>query len=180
MSTPLRWSLLSALFVTAATALPASAQPIPQSVPGLPDRVVQGTSYHVFTEPGAPTIEVVMVRLGSGGLYRIAEGTTLTELLALSGGTAPPSQETQQIIRTSAIRVLRTTGSTRQTIYEATPEQLIREPGQHPLLADGDLVEVVSTVEERPNRFTFRDGLEVATRIASVVSLILLLSRRIN
>ena len=179
MPTSLRWSLLAALFLTVAV-LPASAQPIPQSVPGLPDRVAQGTSYFVFTEPGAPTIEVVMVRLGGAGLYRIAEGTTLTEFLALSGGTAPPAENTRQVVRTSTIRVLRTTGPARQTIYEATPEQLLREPGQHPALQDGDLIEVVSSVEEVPERFTFLDALDVATRVASVASLVILLVRATN
>lgn len=172
---PVLWgALLVAAVLGSATLVPtALAQPTP--LPGLPDRVAQGTSYSVYTEPGAPTIEVIVVRLGGAGLYRVAETTTLTELLALSGGTAPPPTSNDEIIQTSAIRVLRTAGPTRQTIYEATPEQLLREPGQHPALIDGDVVEVVTNVERVPDRVTFNDVLDVTTRVASVVSLVLLI-----
>lgn len=166
---PLRLLLLTALLGGAT----AAAQPTTPALP--PDRVASGTAYHVYTEPGAPTMEIVLVRLGSGGLYRLAVGTTLTEFLALSGGTAPPTETTERTIRTSAVRVLRDAGGTRTVIYEASPEQVIREPGRHPVLADGDIVEVVSTVEERPRRTTFSERLGVVTSITSVVSLIFLI-----
>lgn len=158
---------------------PSVAQP---TVPSpTPDVISQGTSYFVFTEPGAPTIEVLLVTDGGrAGIFRLAEETTLTEFIALAGSAGPPSEETRQVIRTTTIRVLRLEGGLRRPVYEATPQQLIREPGQHPTLQDGDIVEIDTEVEEVDPPFTFLQGLDVAARVASLASLVILLIVRAN
>jgi hypothetical protein len=129
-------------------------------------------------------MEIVLVQTGArAGIYRVAEGTTLTDFLALAG-TAPPRSDTvveptRETTQTTTVRVLRSDGTTRQTIYEATPDQLLREPGRHPDLATGDLVEIVTEVDSRqiPDRFTLLDGLDIAARVASFASLVILLVR---
>lgn len=168
-------------------ALMAAASPLAWAQPTdgaafPPDRIAQGTAYFVYTEPGAPMVEVLLIRSpGGSGLYRVAEETTLTEFLALSGGTALPREETDRVIRTSTIRLLRPDGSgSMRVAYEAAPEQLLREPGRHPALLTGDIVEIVTETTEKPDRVTFLEGLDIAARVAGVVSLIVILATQIG
>ena len=158
---------LSFLLV-AALGAPAMAQPAL-------DVQAAGVSYKTFTEPGAPTINVLVIGEGtSDGVYRLAEGTTLTELIALGGGV-PRSEETDRRIVESRVRVLRLTDGVRVAIYDEIIETAIREPQVHPALVDGDVVEVDVTLEVIPAPFTVLDGIEVASRVVSFATLILLI-----
>lgn len=161
-------------------ALPVAAQPFPQVTPVLPTDIInQGASYVVFTEPGAPTVDVFVVQqAGRTGIFRIAEGTTLTELLVLAGGPSGQSAETSQFVRTAFVRVLRNDGSgLRNVIYEASPEEMLREPGRHPQIITGDLIETEVVVEE-VRRVTFLRVIETASRIGSFITLIIVLTNR--
>lgn len=156
----------AALGLLLALASAGAAQPVQ-------DVQTSGTAYFVYAEPGAPTVEVLVLGEGArNGIYRIQEGTTLTELLAL-GGSTPTSSETDRQIVEAVVRVLRASGDGRTTVYEATVEQALREPQRHPDLQDGDVVEYDVTYEEVAEPFTFRDGLELAARVASISLLIL-------
>lgn len=169
-----RLLLLAAFLVAIATA--SAAQPV--AFRG--DLVQQGVSYFTFVEEAAPSIEIYVVGEGTrNGVYRLQEGITLTETLALAGGTAR-SDSTERAISTSTVRVLRLQGASRIPIYEALAEQLFREPELHPNLQTGDVIETQVTYEEVPEPFTFRDGLEIAGRIASLVSVFLLLYLRLD
>lgn len=163
-----------AAFLLVALALPAAAQPATPSFLAEPE--ARGTAYYVYAEPGAPTIEVVM--LGSGtrsGIYRIQEGTTLIETLALAGGTSR-SDSTAAGITTALVRVHREVGNSYDVIYEATSEEFVRNRANHPDLRSGDTIEAVVNFEpaEEPG-FTFEDGLNVASRVASLASLLYLI-----
>lgn len=166
--------LVWAAFAIAAVPL-ASAQPDT----GLPGEVdVRGTSYFVYTEPGAPTVQVIMVGEGiRTGIYRLETGTTLVQALALAGGTAQ-SDSTDRVVRTATVSVLRDEGNVRQTIYQAQAERLYLEPQRHPDLQTGDVITVAVNYETVRQKFTLRDGIEIASRVASLVSVILLLTRR--
>lgn len=177
---------LSCLAVLATVGIAAGA--IAQPAPAYPSDVVnQGAAYFVFTEPGAPTVEVVLVQTGSrAGIYRVAEGTTLTDFLALAG-VAPPRSSVvrdgdRETIQTTTVRVLRDTGGTRTVIYEADPDRFLREPAQHPELLDGDVVQTEVDIQYRelPDRFTLAEGLDIAARVASFASLVILLVRSSN
>ena len=136
----------------------------------------RGTAYFTFAEPGAPTIEVVFLGEGTrSGIYRLQEGTSLIEAVALAGGTARSDSTARQIV-TSRVRVLRSIGGTTQLIYQVTPERLPLERDRHPTLQTGDVIETQVEYREVPEPFTFRDGVEVAARVASLVSLVLLLT----
>ena len=149
---------------------PALAQPV---TPPFGEVQTSGLSYFTYAEPGAPTIEVMVVGEGARtGVYRIQEGTTLTRLLVL-GGNVPSSEETERRVTEAFVRVLRETGGTRATVYEATTEQALREPQAHPALQDGDVVELDVTYEELPEPFTFRQGIQIASSVASIALLIL-------
>lgn len=163
-------------------ALTTSSVAQPTGAPSpTPDVISQGTAFYVYTEPGAPTIEVLLVQPGGrAGIFRVSEETTLTEFISLAGSTGPANLETRERIQTTTIRVLRLEGAVRQPVYEATLERLVREPGQHPNLQDGDVVEVETTVEEVDPPFTFTDALDVSARVASVVSLVILLIAQLN
>ena len=171
-----------------ALALAASAAHAQPGTPtGLPPVVNQGAAYYVFTEPGAPNIQVLLTQTGQrAGIYLVAEETTLTDFVALAGISPPQStvvrEPTRVSTQTTTIRVFRENGGTRTAIYEADPDQFIREPGRHPVLETGDIVqiEVVSDSRVVPKRFTLLDGLDIAARIASFASLILLVTRSGN
>ncbi len=153
--------------------------PATPAQPGLVNELIQqGTAYFVFVEEGAPSVEVYVFGEGTrNGVYRLQRGITLTEALALAGGTAR-SDSTERQISTSSVRVLRMQGATRRPIYEAAVERMLLEPELHPDLQAGDIIETNVTFEDLGEPFTFRDGLELASRVASVVSVVLLLAFR--
>lgn len=157
------------LCVLGAFASPARAQV-------LEDIQTTGTAYFIYASPTDPTFEVVVVGEGTrSGIYRLREGTTLTELLGLSGGT-PTSSETEREIVEAFVRVLRSSGGEQRTvIYEATTEQAIREPQRHPVLQSGDVIETDVTYEVVDEPFTVLSALELAARIASLASVAILL-----
>ena len=163
------------LFAALLAPLAASAQPIsPMEV------ISTGTAYFIYTEPGAPTIQVTVAGEGTrNGIYVVQDGTTLTELLALAGGTARSSETERQIVR-ATVSVLRRQGGQRVPVYQADAERLLREPDAHPDLLTGDVIDVDVEVEEVEEPFTFLDGLEIAARIASLASVAILLFFRID
>lgn len=171
MTRPMKTTTLAAL-VALMTVGVAHAQ--------TPDLQTSGTSYFIFAEPGAPTVEVTVVGEGvKSGIYRLQEGTTLTQLIALSGGV-PTSEETERQIIRALIRVLREQSGTRSVIYEATTEQAIRQPGTHPPFLNGDLVEMDVEYEELGRGVTVLDVLQIASRVASLISAAILLYTRVN
>ena len=167
----------TAMFVLVATAATAQEQTVPIGEP-----VASGVSYYRFAEPGAPTFEAVFVGNGvRAGIYRFEEGTSLVRALALAGGTAS-SDSTANQITTTTIRVLRPQpeGDVRP-IYETTSQRLVQEVSRHPELRNGDLVESRTTVEIiEEDGFTFIDGLEVAGRLASITTAVILLIVRLQ
>lgn len=165
------WAALGLPALLVALAAPPAAQ-----VGAVNEIVQQGTSYFQFVEEGAPSVQIYIFGAGTrNGVYRLQRGISLTEALALAGGTAQ-TDSTRGSISTAFVRVLRMQGASRRVIYEATAEQYLREPEIHPALETGDVIETQVTFEEVPEPFTFRDGVEIAARVASLVSLILLLT----
>ena len=172
--------LLMLLVVAAAAAVPARAQNPDLSFSSEPE--ARGTSYFVFAEPGAPTFQVYFLGAGvRNGVYKFQEGTSFLEALALAGGTAR-SDSVGLRVTTSVVRLVRLVGGTPQTIYEAQPEDVVTDRPRLPALQDGDVIETEVTTEilEERKRVTFLDVLGVVSRLASVASVILLLTRRIN
>ncbi len=180
-----RMTLRSTRALCWALALVASAAHAQPGTPtGLPPIVNQGAAYFVFTEPGAPNIQILLTQSGTrAGVYLVAEGTTLSDFVALAGISPTPSvtirEPSRVTTQTTAIRVLRDAGGVRAAIYEADPDQFLREPGRHPVLQTGDVVQIDVTTSSTPipDRFTFLEGLDIAARVASFASLIFLIAR---
>lgn len=171
---------MSAAFVRAAViAIAVASVPLAHAQDTFGDRETQGASYYVYTELGAPSFEMFVVGEGvKNGIYRLQDGTTLTELMALAGGV-PTSEEGERRITRALLRVLREQGGVRVPVYEATTEQALREPAQNPRLQAGDVLEFDLTYEE-VRSITVRDVLEVTGRVASVLSAVILLYTRVN
>lgn len=156
------WAFLAGLLL----ALPAPAQEIRSVDP------VQatGTAYYQYARRGEVTLQVlVMGNVGRPGVYIVGRDTALDELLALSGSTllgADLPTETQRV----TVRLFRPEGDRRVLVYEAAMETLLTEPGRYPALQDGDVVAVESLIIPR-RRFTWRDGLSLATSLATLVIL---------
>ena len=168
--------LRSALALAALLAAPLAAQPV-TTFNAAPE--ARGTAYFVFAEPGAPTIEIIIIGQGArNGIFRLQDGTSLIQALALAGGTAR-SDSTRAGTTTATVRVHRNVGGTYRVIYQATSEDFVENRADHPDLQGGDTIETVVDFEpaEEPG-FTFLDGLNVASRVASFVSLLLLLNNR--
>ena len=174
------------LLLLVAAAASASAQEpgvppgAPSSYPNTP--VSTGMSYYTFAEPGAPTVEVIFLGTGlRNGVYKLQSDVSLVQALALAGGT-PRSDSTKTAVTTATIRVIRLVGGQSQTIYEVVPEQLLNERDRHPSFQTGDVVEMNVDVEyiEPSKKFTFRDGVEIVSRAASLISAVLLIYSRLQ
>ena len=179
----LRPLLLLLALVTASASAQDPVTPGATALPAFPDTpVAQGMSYFTFAEPGAPTVEVIFLGAGlRNGIYKLQQGTTLVQAIALAGGT-PRSDSTKTAVTTALVRVIRSVGGQPQIIYQVVPERLWMELDQQPAFQDGDVVEMeVETEFLEPDKpFTWRDGIEIVSRVASVVSVTLLLYSRLT
>ena len=176
---PLLRPLAVAALAALAWAAPVSAQTT-SAFSNEPE--ARGTSYFLFAEPGAPTIEIFILGEGTrNGIYRLQQGTSLVEAVALAGGTAR-SDSTERQISSATIRLVRETDGQARVIYQVAPERLLLERDRHPALESGDAIETEVTYEaiEIDEPFTFRDGLEIAGRVASLLSVVILLVTRLN
>lgn len=144
-------------------ATPAQAQRNPTDV------ISQGTSYHVFAQPGEATIEVLVLGDAAAGVYVIGGETDLSKFLALIGGAGAESVSPSTEI-TKTIRLLRQAGEGRSVVYEARLEDLLRDSDSYPALRNGDVFTVETTVR---NRFNLRDTLSIVSTLASVTLLVL-------
>ena len=134
------------------------------------DVIQQGASFKMFAEPGAPTLDVIIAEIGgAAALYRVGENTTLSEIMVLAGSVSG-RQESDRLITESTVNVLRGNGQGgRDVIYSAAPEILFREPGRHPQLQTGDVIEINNTYERRNPRITLREGLQIATSSLTLI-----------
>lgn len=96
------------------------------------------------------------------GLYEVGEDYAIDDVLSLAGGpTLRPLPS--NVRRTVTITLYRAQG-TAESVYSATLEEFVRNPGDHPELQDGDVIEVET--QER-NLFTYRDVLTIVGVAAS-------------
>ena len=154
-----RWSVcLLFLFVGSA----ASAQ-------NPDDIIATGTSFHIYAQPGEPTVEVFVLGQTASGVYVVGESTNLLELLALTGAGATVVDD-EQYERDATVRLMREQGGTRAVVYEKPFESFLAEPATYPTLQDGDIFAV--EVNQR-RKIGLRDYLQYASSLASITLLIL-------
>lgn len=137
------------------------------------DIQADGTSYHVFARSGEPTIQVfVFGTVGATGIFQIGIDTDLGQLLAMTGGvsTGPKvAGERHQV----TIRLLRRQGGERTAVYEEPLERMLRNPGAHPDLQDGDVLEVNTEIRTRKNWLETVSTLASFTTFAIAIDTIL-------
>jgi hypothetical protein len=161
------------LVAAALSAAPAAAQPADSlglRYGAVEERQTNAQGYYFFVLPGEPTKQVSVwgtVRLP--GVYVVSADADLSEVLSLAGGpllSAIPDRTQRDV----TIRVYHTEGAARSLAYEAPLAQMVREPGAHPALRSGDVIEV----ETRDTRLRdYRDTLAIVASIGTVAVVVL-------
>ena len=131
------------------------------------ERVATAGGYFTYFLPGERTSQVsVLGTVPAPGLYIVSVGTTLGEIVALSGGPFDGARS-NEVERTTTIRLFRATASgTREAIYDRTFEAFTRDAEGYPVVLDGDVVEV-TTVERRLR--TYRDTLTLVGALSTAI-----------
>lgn len=134
--------------------------------------IASGTSYHIFAQPGEPTVEVFVLGDASSGVYVVGETTNLLELLALTGAGASVVDDADYV-RDATVRLMREQGGTRAVIYERPFDSFLAEPASYPQLQSGDIF----TVEVKQRRkLGLIDVVQVTSSLASITLLVLRLA----
>lgn len=147
------WTIAS--FLICVLVLPAQAQEFGRVVEA------EGVAYYRFTEPGQPTVRVLVMGAEAPGIYELGAETKLDELLAITGGGGIASPTIH-----STVRLYREEGARRNLIYESPLRDMLTEPNEYPRLQEGDVL-VVETVERR--RLSWQDGITILSGLSSVV-----------
>jgi hypothetical protein len=142
---------------------PAVAQRNPTDV------ISQGTSYHVFAQPGEATIEILVLGDASAGVYVVGEGVSLSKFLALIGGAGSEGTNPDTEVK-KTIRLLREEGGQRVVVYEARLEELVRDPSAYPDLRDDDVFTVETEIRRK---FNLRETLSIVSSVSSLTLLVL-------
>lgn len=131
--------LLTALVVV----VPAEAQ-IPSSLSTGGDRI-SARGFYKFSQPGDAIVQVIAVgSIPAQGIYELTAGTSLADLIALSGGAVPDRRGE------ATVRLHREGAAT----LEVDARSLFEENRQPIALREGDVVEVVGLVSTVPGFYT--------------------------
>lgn len=162
--------LLLCAFTLAFTAtLPAQAQTFGR----VGTVIAEGSAYHVFAKPGEATVQIqVLGNVKFPGIYEVGAGTDLGQLLALTGGPVQVFTEGRVVRRTeTTMRLYHGEGGRRDLVYEAAFETMLTNPGNYPVLQDGDVFNIETLTFER-TQFGWRDGLTIVATLATVALVI--------
>jgi hypothetical protein len=127
-------------------------------------------SYYYYVQPGTQSIQISVLGMARNpGLYEVNQGTTMQQLLALSGG--PNLDRTQSINRQkTTVQLLRPSVKGRTPLYQAPLETTVADTAAAIALKDGDVL-TMDVTEKRP--FDWRDILTIVN-VASIVVLIVI------
>lgn len=113
-------------------------------------------------------MQVLVLGERATGMYVVGSGTSLLELLALTG--AGVGEGSSDVVRKITVRLMREQGGRRTVVYEQEFATFLSEPDAYPTLQDGDIF----TLEiEQHRRVGLREVLEVTSRLASITLLAL-------
>jgi protein involved in polysaccharide export with SLBB domain len=129
-------------------------------------------TYVFFTQPGAATLQVqVLGTVRTPGLYEVSEGTTMGQLMALSGGP-PLNVRSGKTKVTTTVRLYRPNPAGSALLYEGLLEDGISDPARYPTLQDDDVI-MVDVTQRQP--FGWRD----AARVIGAVGVVVLTAGRV-
>jgi hypothetical protein len=130
-------------------------------------------SYYYFVQPGSPTVRVsVMGPVRYPGVYEVAKGSRLLDVLALCGGPDPGRVEFVNKQRTT-LRLFRPQASDKDPFYESLLENTLAGQTESPELLEGDVL-VIDVAAWR--RFDWRDVLTIVNVVNTVVIIFLAVS----
>lgn len=127
----------------------------------------EGMSFNRFVRPGEASVQIWVIADTRSGLYEVGESLSLGELVVLTG--AGPGMTTARERRRTDVKVYRGTNGTRDLIYDATLEDLVREPAAYPTLQNGDVVMMQTHARQR---FQWRDALTIVSAASTTILLI--------
>ncbi len=153
------FALLVVLLLAAAPAFAQSAQPTQRF-----DEVrTNSGSYFFHVKPGEATMKVqVLGAVRAPGLYELGRGTSVSTLLALSGGPLLDVRQRNNK-RTVTLRLWRS-GHT-QPYYETILEQAVARPETSPAMQEGDVLMV--EIEEK-QKFGWRDAFTIVGGVGAL------------
>ena len=150
------WAVRLIALVVFSTAGAASAQPVP----------TEGVTVYRYVRPGEAVVQVgVWGSVRQPGLYDVAVGTGLRDLLSLAGGP-DVGREEARVERVTFVEVVR--GGADAVVFSSALDDLAG--WSPPALADGDIVSVRQEVRER---FGWRDALSVGTAVVTIAIFVL-------
>lgn len=149
--------LFSGLILLASSALSLHAQ----SLADVDRSRYSPAAYYNYAQPGDVTILVnVWGTVRNPGLYQVPQGTRLRRLISLSGGPnlTPGRRREKRTITLSLIRG-------EAPIVQETMEGQISATAQDPELADGDVITIEMTTQQR---FGWRDVIPIVNTVALI------------
>lgn len=159
----MRYALLLFAAVTLAPLASAQEPVTPGYVGAVP---TNSLNHFYYAQPGELTKRVsVWGTVRAPGTYFVRTNVDLVELLSLAGGPSL-AVRSEDVDRTTTIRVYRMEGDLRILAYEETLIDMIAEPGAYPEIQSSDVVEV-ETVDDR--KWTFRDTVTVVGAVSTTI-----------
>lgn len=130
-------------------------------------------TYYYYVRPATPTIQVqVMGAVRSPGLYEVSDGTSVNQLLALTGGPSTGTRTNRQVIET-ILRVYRPSQKGPDPLFEERLSYAVSHPSTYPVLEHGDII-TMEVIERE--RFSWRDF----SRVISSVGILTLAIERLS
>ncbi len=123
-------------------------------------------AYYNYSEQGDVTIKVhVWGAFRFPGLYEIPRGTTMSQLVSLSGGPLI-GERAHRSKRTVNLKLHRSDGNTRSVIFQTKMENEIVARTEDPPLMDGD---VLSSEAVFKQSFQWRDVFPIVSMVGTIV-----------
>jgi protein involved in polysaccharide export with SLBB domain len=118
-------------------------------------------AFYNYAQPGDVTIVVnVWGTVRNPGLYQVTQGTRLSRLISLSGGpNLTPGRRREK--RTISLNLIRGDAP----ILQETMEEQVTTTKQDPVLADGDVLTIEMTTQQR---FGWRDIIPIVNTAALI------------
>jgi protein involved in polysaccharide export with SLBB domain len=136
-----------------------------QSIGRVEETESNAPDYYYHVQTGSRTIQVhVFGAVRNSGLYEVNQGTSLAELLALSGGPQLDVRE-RRTRRKISVKLFRPTNGSNAPIYESELDDASLYTDSSTILQESDVVRV-----EVVNRslFSWRDALQIVATAATV------------
>lgn len=121
-----------------------------------------------YGRPGYPRVTVYIWGNANSGVWTVEEGTDLLEYVSVAAEvdfTQNPETRVKNILR-----LYRKGQGTDEPAFEASLSDIFSRQTTYPTLQNGDVL-VIETIQRRAFFYRFREAIQIAGTLASVVSL---------